>query len=133
MSKWFVNKKKILMIPIDLAMRIGFNEAVVLNQLNYWLENDGAGVEVDGHKWIYNTYTEWRDGRKDANGKQVQEPNFPFWSTKTIQRIFASLENSGLVISRQFDAKTWDHGKYYRIDYEKMDALEAVDDLDKLS
>lgn len=122
-SQWFINKDRILIIRRDLAELVGLDQAIVLSQLNYWLENENAGIYYEGYKWIYNTYEEWRNGRKDPAGKQVQEPNFPFWSVRTIQRIFIGLEQQGMIVSCQPNKGRWDHGKYYRIDYEKLDEL----------
>lgn len=130
-SKWLVNKHKIIMVNRDLATRIGMNEAIVLEQLHYWLGRDDVGVWYQGEKYIYNTYKEWREGKKDENGKLIQEPNFPFWSEKTIQRTFLKLEEMGLVISINLGKSAWDQKKYYRIDYEKLELLD--DDQDNLS
>jgi hypothetical protein len=90
---------------------VGLNEAIVLQQVHYWLINPKAGVVRDGHKWIFNTYDEWKDD------------NFPFWSTDTIQRAFVKLEKMGLVISEKLDAHKNDMRKYYRIDYKRLELL----------
>jgi hypothetical protein len=106
-----INEPPLQVLP-SLAKLIGLNEALALQQLHWLLENPKVeGVTHDGYKWIYNSYEEW------------QERNFPFWSTKTIQRVFASLESMGLVISRQADA--YDRTKQYRIDYDHLDNLSS--------
>jgi len=101
-----IKEPPLLVLP-SLAAKIGLNEAIIIQQLHYWLENPKAGVERDGHKWIFNTYEEWVE-------------NFPFWSVSTIQRIFTGLEKSGLIISAQLDAKQRDMKKYYRINYDEL-------------
>lgn len=88
-------------------MLFGLNKAIVLQQVHYWLRSDKAQIR-DGHRWVYNTYEKWR---KD---------NFPFWSVRTIQRIFTDLEETGLVIAKAFNAHKWDQEKWYRIDYAKL-------------
>jgi hypothetical protein len=95
-----IDEYPLLVLP-SLAKAIGLNEAIALQQLHYWLENPKGGVELDGERWVYNTYEDW------------QKDNFPFWSIPTIQRVFASLESKGLIISKQLAA--YDRKKYYRI------------------
>ncbi|MGS6422161.1 conserved phage C-terminal domain-containing protein, partial [Enterobacter hormaechei] len=51
----------------DLAYRIGLNEAIALQQVNYWLKETTSGLERDGVRWIYNTNEQWVE-------------QFPFWS-----------------------------------------------------
>lgn len=60
-----------LMVSPRLAVAIGLNEAIVLQQLHYWLGT--AGKERDGKRWIYNTQVEW-------------QAQFPFWSLNTVRR-----------------------------------------------
>ena len=79
----FIDKSKTLIVNTDLALVLGdLNEAIILNQLNYWLEiNKKADKNfIDGKYWVYNSYAEWR------------ENDFPYWSEKTIQRTFTRLE-----------------------------------------
>ncbi|STI86995.1 replication protein [Escherichia coli] len=37
-----------LVINTQLAMKIGLNEAIVLQQLHYWLRDTSSGMECDG-------------------------------------------------------------------------------------
>jgi len=109
-SKYLVSQD-LLIFRAELVEKTSLNEAIVLQRLDYWLTRDTVGMVINGTRWIYNTYEEW------------QETNFPFWSTKTIQRTFTKLEKKGLVISQQAAKKHYDRKKYYRIDYDKLDAL----------
>lgn len=99
-----------LQVLPSLAVAIGLNEAIVVQQLHYWLSNQKTDGFVDetGEKWIYNTYSEWKE-------------NFPFWSESTIQRIFSSLEKSGIIVSEQKDKSKYDRKKYYRLAYDMID------------
>lgn len=100
-----------LQVLPSLAALIGLNNAIVLQQVHYWLENPRLeGRFIDGKKWIFNTYEAWQE-------------NFPFWSVSTIKRIFLDLEKMGLIISAQFDRHNWDQRKFYCIDYDALDAL----------
>lgn len=105
-SPLLINEPPLLFIP-SLAKVIGLNEAIVVQQLHYWLNNPNTGIEQDGYKWVFNTYEEWAK-------------NFTFWSTSTIQRIFANLEKSGVVITAQLKKNQRDMTKYYRIDYVRI-------------
>ena len=111
-SHLLINEPALQVLP-SLAKVIGLNEAIVLQQLHYWLNNPKVGIEKQGEKWIFNTYDEWVE-------------NFPFWSASTVKRIFTSLEEQGVVISAQLDAKQRDMTKFYRIDYAQLDTLEQV-------
>jgi hypothetical protein len=113
-STLLIDDPPLLVLPV-LAVSIGLNEAIVLQQLHYWLKKKEAQVR-DGHRWVYNTYEQWR------------EDNFPFWSVRTIQRIFTSLEKRGLVIASSFGAHKWDQTKWYRIDYEALNDLPQSSD-----
>ena len=81
-------KSNVLVINPDLAKMIGLNEAIVLNQIYYWISvNKKQNRNFhDGKYWCYNSIREW------------QEENFPFWSHNTVERIFYSLRNKGLVL-----------------------------------
>jgi hypothetical protein len=95
-----IDEYPLLVLP-SLAVAVGLNEAIVLQQLHYWLNNPKGGVEMDGYRWVYNTYEQW------------QADNFPFWSVSTVKRTFTNLEDMELVVSRQ--QATYDRKKYYRI------------------
>lgn len=107
-----IDEYPLLVLP-SLAIQIGLNEAIALQQIHYWLQNPKGGEEIDGERWVYNTYEEW------------QRDNFPFWSVRTVQRVFASLESMELVISMQKAA--YDRSKYYRIHYDKLSSWNMPD------
>ncbi len=107
-SKLLINEPPLQVLP-SLAMLVGLNEAIVLQQLYYWLQI--SQNEHEGYRWVYNTYKQWR------------ENNFPFWSEQTIQRIFTSLESQGVVVSRRLNAQDWNQRKWYRIDFDALNEL----------
>ena len=111
-SSLLINEPPLQVLP-SLAKAIGLNEAIVTQQLHYWLENPKAGITRFGHRWIYNTYDEWLE-------------NFPFWSIPTIQRTFASLEKKGVIISAQLEKRNRDMRKFYRIDYDQLEKMEYI-------
>lgn len=109
MSKLLIHDYPLMVSP-RLAKAIGLNEAIVLQQVHYWL---GASKTFrDGKPWVYNTFDAW------------QQENFYFWSISTVKRTVASLEDRGLLVSRKFGKGKGDHTKWYTIDYGVVDALE---------
>lgn len=94
-----------------LAVRIGLNEAIVLQQLKYWLMETDSGVEHEGRRWIYNTLPQW-------------QKQFPFWSEDTIKRALSSLKSQGVVIVKQIKKSTHDRTNFYAIDYESRCLIE---------
>ena len=103
MSKLLIPESPLQILP-SLAKAIGLNEAIFIQQLHYWSLKSKDG-------WVYNTYEQWQE-------------QFPFWSTRTIQRIVRNLEETGLLISRQDN--DYDRKKYYQIDYDKLDEVELT-------
>ena len=99
-----------LMCQPSLAVKIGLNEALFIQQLHYWLTS--SKVVRDGKHWVYNTVDEWN--------KQ-----FPFWSKATLKRTIASLEKMGLIQSANYNRISIDRTKWYTIDYEALCALET--------
>jgi len=91
-----------LQVPPTLACAIGLNEAIVAQHIEWLCNLPKSGKEIDGHKWIFNTYEQWK------------EDWFPWWSADTIKRIIQSLELRGIVVSCQPD-KGMSRKKYYRI------------------
>lgn len=120
----FIDKSKTLIVNTDLALVLGdLNEAIILNQLNYWLEvNKKADKNfIDGKYWVYNSYAEWR------------ENDFPYWSEKTIQRTFTRLENKGIVISANYNKMCIDKTKWYSINFEVLEEMIKSYDSNKIS
>lgn len=109
-------KVKPLVISPELAQRIGLNEAIVLQQICYWLEDTTAGIEYDGKRWVYNSINAWNE-------------QFPWWTAKTIQRTVSSLKKMGLIYVEQLKKRQHDQTNYYAINY----ASPLLTDTDNLS
>lgn len=102
-----------LQVLPSLAKSIGLNEAIVLQQIHYWLRK--SNNVKDGNKWIYNSMTNW-------------QKQFSFWSLPTVKRVFRSLENQGLLITANYNKAGFDKTKWYRIDYEKLQYMSQRSD-----
>lgn len=94
-----------LVISPTLAKELGLNEAIILQQLHYWLQKSDHIHE--GKKWIYNSYPSWVE-------------QFPFWSEITIKRTITSLETKGFIISDNFNKLGFDRTKWYTINYDLL-------------
>lgn len=108
MSKLLIDESPLQVLP-RLAVAIGLNEAIVVQQVHYWL---GRSTNViDGHRWVYNTVEQWRE-------------QFPFWSVDTVRRTLANLKESGLLIGEALAENRFDKTMYYRIDYSVLRSIE---------
>ena len=94
-----------IVINPDLAYSIGLNEAIALQQVNYWLKETNSGLERDGVRWIYNTNEQWLE-------------QFPFWSESTLKRTFTRLKTLGVLKIEQLNKSQRDMTNYYTINYE---------------
>lgn len=112
MSSALINDYPITFLP-HLAKAIGVNEALVLQQLHYWLVNH-AEVQHEGKFWIYKTYEEW------------QEQDFFFWSVRTVKSVFKSLTNLGLIESQKLSSNRHNRVNYYTINAEKLAEISAI-------
>lgn len=94
----------------SLATRLTLEEAIVLQQFQFWL---GRTKNIrDGKRWIYNTYAEW-------------QKQFPYMSTRTVRRVIKSLEERGLLVVGNYNRMPTDQTKWYTIDYDVLDELNA--------
>ncbi|WKA46925.1 DnaD domain protein [Geobacillus zalihae] len=104
MSNLLFDDQPLVILP-QLALAIGLNESIVVQQLHYWLKKS-ENVH-DGYKWVYNTYADW-------------QRQFPFWSESTVRRTITKLEKMGIIVAANFNRSKIDKTKWYRIDYDKL-------------
>lgn len=100
LHKLLIDCVPLLVLP-ELAVEVGIEASVVLQQLHWLLRDKRNGRVIGEHRWIYNTYEEWL----------VQ---FPWMSIRTIQRTFLRLEKDGYIESCQPEGGV-SRRKYYRI------------------
>ncbi|CAI2614383.1 hypothetical protein AKUH4B202J_08890 [Apilactobacillus kunkeei] len=110
MSDNYLFNERPLVIRPELATKIGLNESIFLQQLNYWLQKSNHNIK--GKKWIYNTFEEWKN-------------QFPFWSLRTIKRIKTSLENKKIIEVSRYNKRGFDKTNWYSINYDYLDKLVA--------
>lgn len=114
MTNLLLDDRPILVMP-KLAEEVGLNEAIILQQIHYWLKR--STNIVDGHKWIYNSFPEWN--------KQ-----FPWWGIATVKRTFSKLENEGYLITANYNKAGFDKTKWYRINYDRLHMIRRSDQYD---
>jgi hypothetical protein len=102
-----------LQLQPTLAAALGLNEAIVIQQIHYWLMNEKVGKWIDGRKWVYNTYEEWQG-------------NFPWWCIRTIRRTLDRLRESKILLSRPLNDNPWDQTLWYTIDYDTVQSAIAT-------
>lgn len=108
MSRLLISENPLQVLP-SLACAIGLNEAVVLQQIHYWMAS--SKHLHDNRRWVYNSVPSW-------------QKQFPFWSESTVKRALLSLEKQGMVVSGNYNRDPRDHSKWYSINYEALNALE---------
>ena len=104
MSRLLIDEPPLQVLP-SLAREIGLNEAIMLQQIHYWLLK--SGNEFEGAKWFYKTLEEWQS-------------EFPFWSAMTIRRTLGSLEKQKIIKIGNFNKKKFDKTKWFTIDYQRV-------------
>jgi hypothetical protein len=113
-SKLLINEPPLQVLP-TLASLLGLNESIVLQQIQYWLylaeTTEKIGIYRNGRWWIFNNLDKWH------------KSNFPFWSTRTIQRILDNLREKRVVIVGRLSINNLDQTLYYTIDYDRLDCL----------
>ncbi len=120
-SKLLINEPPLQVLP-SLAQVIGLNEAIVLQQIHYWLQT--SKHDIQGKKWIYNSVENWKE-------------QFPFWSAKTISRILKKLREEKLLLVKNLSRIKFDKTNWYTIDYGQLVLIDkdnlSVSDKDNLS
>lgn len=102
MSRLLIDEPPLQVLP-SLARELGLNEAIMLQQMHYWLIK--SSHEFEGVKWFYKTLEDW----------QIE---FPFWSTMTIRRTLTNLEKQKVIRIGNFNKKKFDKTKWYTIEYQ---------------
>src|SRR5262245_36204870 len=75
-SRLLVSGRRLLLLP-RLIPLVGLNEAIVLQQVRYYLEEERRPRIALGRRWVRAAVGRW------------QARDFPFWTTRTIERTFA--------------------------------------------
>lgn len=107
-SKLIVNEPPMMLLK-NLALEIGFNESLFLQQLFYWEKH--ATRFQNNRKWVFKTVEQWK------------AQDFPFWSVGTISNAIKSLKKQKLIIVEQLDKKQYQRKSYYAINYAEVEKI----------
>jgi hypothetical protein len=112
MSNLLIDQSGIPVGP-ELAIFVGLNEAIFLQQLHFILtNNDSVGQFVDGKKW-------YRDKPID-----FAEKYFPYWDESVVKRTIANLRKDGLILARaDLNKIKKDRSLWYTINYPAIEKL----------
>lgn len=105
MSKLLIDEQPLVILP-SLAVKIGLNEAIFLQQLHYWVSKSNNVFE--SKKWVYNTYEEWH--------KQL-----PFFCIRTLKTIASHLAKMGFIEIRQLSNDKRVRTNFYAINYQVIE------------
>lgn len=108
-SPLLIDDHALQLLP-KLAVLIGLNEAIVLQQIHFLSKIPNSGREIKGHKWVWNTIDAWR------------EQHFAFFTNSVLKRVIARLEKLKLLISCQPDGRM-SRKKYYRVNYDVLNKV----------
>lgn len=114
MSKLLFDEQP-LVVDRSLAKVFGLNEAIVIQQIHYWIKiNERKKSNFhDGRYWTFNALRVWH------------EENFNFWSFDTVKRTFSKLEKMGILIVGNYNPDPRDRTKWYSLNYDLLDKLVA--------
>lgn len=89
---------------VDLAVRYGVAEAVLLNHLEYWIEHNRANQKnfFEGCYWTFNSNRALRE-------------IFPYLSEKKIRNALNHLQEEGLILTGNFNKLAYDRTLWYAL------------------
>lgn len=110
-SKLLIQEAPLQVLP-SLAKAIGLNEAIVLQQVHYWLER--SKHEYQGQSWFYKTDEDFH-------------AEFSFWSVNTFRRTVSRLKERGLLLVDHLHGELmgnkFNRTKWYTVNYEELDRI----------
>lgn len=107
LAKAIYNTPVVFSIP--LANLFGPEAALVLQQTHYKTTffSQKEDNRINGHFWYRHSYADWHR-------------EYPFWSAATFKLAIAKLEKAEILVAEQLSQNKFDKGKWYRINYERL-------------
>jgi hypothetical protein len=108
---YLIDEPPLNVLP-SLAKAIGLNEAIVLQQIKFWLCVNESKRENfrENRYWTYNTHQQWLE-------------EFSWMKLTTLKSTLKNLKSQGLIITKAFEAKSHNQTLWYTIDYEALGAV----------
>ena len=107
MSKLLIPENPLIVLP-SLACQYGINEAILLQQIHYWLQK--TDFTHDGKPWIYNTAEQWQE-------------QLPFISESTLRKAITNLKNQNLIFIEKLSRYKSNRTNYYTINYQALEPI----------
>lgn len=109
----FPEDKRVYPFDPYLASDIGLKEAIVLQQIHFWVRYNFINDKNIYHNqaWSYNSLSRW------------QKDFFPFLSLSTVKRVFKNLRSYGLLLTDCHNKKNYDKTLWYTVNYKKLESL----------
>jgi len=106
-SFFYLYQSRPINVQKQLAYKIGLTRAVILQQIQYWVEYNKEKNQNFIHEkyWVFQSLENWHK-------------YFPFMSLITVKRIFKSLEEEQIILSGNFHKDKFNKVKWYTINYE---------------
>ncbi len=94
---------------MNIAAALGdINAAVIVQQLNYWMQKEGVGVIIDGVKYIYNTFVDWVNSQ------------FSWLSVWQFRKAMNLLRSLGIVKVIRYKSRQWNQTNYYTLSSDRL-------------
>ena len=97
------------MFDASIAAALGdINSAVIVQQLNYWMNKDSVGTIIDGVKYVHNTFVDWVNQQ------------FPWLSVWQFRKAMNLLRSLGIVKVIRHKARQWNQTNFYSLDGDRL-------------
>lgn len=99
---------------VDIAKKYGVQEAIFVQNLYFWISKNKANGRHfhDGRHWTFNSINAWIE-------------LFPYFSKRQVERILKSLEDSGAILTGNYNASAYDRTKWYALTDDILSLLES--------
>ena len=109
-----LNSPRTMRLNSDVAVEIGFNESIVLLQIEFLISIAGDDNYKDGRWW---TYQSLRD---------LKENYFCWMSLDTISRTLKKLEARNLILIGNYNRRRNDKTQWFALNFDEMAKLESI-------
>ena len=91
-------------VDVELAKKVGFDEANMLGFVAYWVKNnrDNNRNFYDGRYWTYNS-------------AQALTEQFPYWTRRQISGLLEKLEKMGAIVKGNYNKNKFDRSSWYAL------------------
>ena len=98
---------------VEIATKIGVDEAIMLNNFVYWLAKNKANNKnfFDGNFWTFNSVRAYSE-------------LFPFWKESQIKRILKSLIDQNVLVVGSYNQNAYDRTNWYSLSSEYIHLID---------